>query len=273
LSQKDTDILEYLNSKFPKLKDLIIDPRFDIIISRGVELGKDGKVVYCDNCKQYYPLPKSGLRCNECYNNFKTNTIEQIVVDEIPQELEENYKPYLFSLNRYHVKERKHIDITKKGINYKDLSLYKNRIVVRQISQENLICATFDENSITSQSFYNLKIIHSLLPEFNNFYLLGLLNSQLLSYYFLKSFSSYKKLFPRILIEKLKALPMKIPVSERERNISKIIEDKVRRLLSPDKLKKEEIIRLQNKIDLNVFNLFQISKKNQDYISKSFQDE
>jgi len=273
LSQKDTDILEYLNSKFPKLKDLMIDPRFEIVISRGVELGKDGRIIYCDNCKQYYPLPKSKLQCIKCSNDFNVNAIEQIVVDEIPQELEENYKPYLFSLNRYQVKERKYIDITKEGINYKDISLYINRIVVRQLSQDNLICATFDENSITSQSFYNLKIIHSQLPEFNNFYLLGLLNSLLLSYYFIKSFGSYKKLFPRILIEKLKTLPMKIPESEKEMDISKIIEDDVRRVLNSDTLKKEEIIRLQNKIDLNVFNLFQISKSNQDYISKSILDK
>ena len=46
LNSTDMKILKYLNENFPKLGDLITGNRFEIILSRGVELGKEGKIVY-----------------------------------------------------------------------------------------------------------------------------------------------------------------------------------------------------------------------------------
>ena len=71
---------------------------------------------------------------------------------------------------------------------YKDLNNYLNRIIIRQLSQENYICAAYEEKALSSQSIYNIKIHKSPIEEFNHIYLLGLLNSRLLSYYFLKTF-------------------------------------------------------------------------------------
>jgi hypothetical protein len=170
-------------------------------------------------------------------------------------------------MNRYHVKRYKYIDTEKKGINYKNLEDYEDRIVIRQLSQNNLICATYDKDSLTSQSFYNLKIIKTPIPEFNHFYLLSLLNSQLLSYYFIKIFGSYKKLFPRILIEKVKNLPIKFPKTPNELLISKNIQEKVRKILTINDLSKKEVVKLQNDIDSLVFDIYQISYKNRQHIS------
>ena len=182
LNEADIRILDNLNKNFPKLEELIENSDFNIELSRGVELGKEGEVIFCDNCQKYYPLPSKDLICLECRSNLNTNSIEKIIVDEIPDGLELDFKPFIYSLNRYVVKELRYIDMTKKGIKYKNLDIYKNRIVIRQLSQDKLICASYDENSVTSQSFYNLKISSSLVPEFENIYILGLLNSKLLSY-------------------------------------------------------------------------------------------
>ncbi|MFX1388073.1 MAG: TaqI-like C-terminal specificity domain-containing protein, partial [Promethearchaeota archaeon] len=108
----------------------------------------------------------------------------------------------------------------------------------------------------------NLKINQSPISEFNNFYLLGLFNSLLFSYFFIKSFGTYKKLFPRILIEKIKDFPIKVPISNKEKeNTKKIIENVKLLLKNPD-----ELDHLQESIDLLVFDLYQISENNRKYI-------
>ncbi len=267
LNVDDIEILKYLNSNFPKIKNIMKNPEFKIILFRGVELGKEGAVVYCKKCKRYIPLPKNNNMCKDCYSLLDLHSVKKIVSDKIPKGSEENYRPFLVSMNRYHVKRYKYINTEKKGINYKNLEDYKDRIVIRQISQNNLICATYDEESLTSQSFYNLKIIKTPMPEFNHFYLLGLLNSQLLSYFFIKMFGSYKKLFPRILIEKVKNLPIKFPKTPNELLISKNIKEKVCKILSINDLSKKEMVKLQNDIDSLVFDIYQISYKNRQYIS------
>ncbi len=262
LNERDIENIEYLSKNFPTLEDLN-HLGFQISINRGVELAKTGEIIFCDRCMQYYPVPKKKLKCPECGFELKTEYIEQIVYDKIPNNFDSNIKPFISSINRYETKEIKYIRINKEGINYKDLNIYENRIIIRQLSQDNLICATFNEVfSITSQSFYNLQILQTSIPEFNNLYLLGLINSRLLSYYLFNLFSSYKKLFPRILIEKIKILPIKLPKTEIEKQLAKKIEEKVRSLLN--KLDKE----IEREIDMLVFDLYQIPKENREYIMR-----
>ncbi len=268
LNEKDLKILNHLSTNFSRLEELIESSKFNIRLSRGVELGKEGKVIFCDNCKRFYPLPSKDLKCQECMSILNKNSIEKIIVDEIPNGFESDFKPFIFSMNRYIINELKYMDMTKKGIKYKDLDIYKNRIVIRQLSQDNLICANYDEDSITSQSFYNLKINSSLVPEFNNTYILGLLNSKLLSYYFIKSFGSYKKFFPRILIEKLRKLPLKVPRTTNEKILAQKLTDNMNRILRNIKINKNSIVNLQRISDSLVFELYQLNDKDRTYIIK-----
>ncbi len=266
LNETDIRILDHLNTNFPRLEELIESSEFDIRLSRGVELGKEGKVIFCDNCNKYYPLPSKDLKCPECMSILKNNSLEKIVLDEIPDGLESDFRPFIYSMNRYIVNELKYINMTKQGINYKDLEIYKNRIVIRQLSQDNLICASYDDNSVTSQSFYNLKIKSSSVPEFNNLYVLGLLNSRLLSYFFVKSFGSYKKLFPRILIEKLRKLPLKVPNTTVEKKLAQNLTDNIKKILKSIKSNKNSIPNLQRVSDSLVFELYHINDTDRNYI-------
>jgi len=266
LNEIDFRILDYLNTNFPKLEELIESSKFNIKLSRGVELGKEGKVIFCDNCKRFYPLPSKDFSCPDCMSILNANSIEKIIVDEIPNGLESDFKPFIYSMNRYVVNEIKFINMTKKGIKYKNLDIYKNRLVIRQLSQDNLICASYDENSVTSQSFYNLKINRSSIPEFNNTYILGLLNSNLLSYYFIKSFGSYKQFFPRILIEKLKKLPLKMPITSNERLLAQKLTGNVNEILKSMMSTKNSMSNLQRMSDLLVFELYEICDDDRNYI-------
>ncbi len=264
LNESDLFILDKLISDFPKLKDLADKYNIKLLLGRGVELSKTGKIIYCDNCAKYFPIPQKKFRCDVCESYLNEENSENIIYDEIPAyKGQENFQLFVYSIKRYQITQYKFIDTTKTGINYKKFNLYKDRIIIRQISQNGKICATYDKNlSLTSQSFYNLSIKKTPFPEFNNFYLLGLFNSTLFSYFFIKSFGSYKKLFPRILIEKIYDFPIKIPISNKEKEKTKKIIETVKLILDTSR----ELEHLQGTIDSLVFDLYQISESNQKYI-------
>ncbi|MFX1242785.1 MAG: Eco57I restriction-modification methylase domain-containing protein [Promethearchaeota archaeon] len=264
LNEIDILILDQLNSDFPKLKNLQDKYNVKLILGRGVELSKTGKIIYCETCNKYFPFPQKKFKCDICNSTLNEENSENIIYDDILTiERQDNYQLFLFSINRYQITQYKYIDTSKLGINYKDFNLYKDRIIIRQISQNGKICATYDNNlSLTSQSFYNLSIKQSPIREFNNYYLLGLINSTLLSYFFIKSFGTYKKLFPRILIEKIKDFPIKVPSSNKERSIAKKIIERVKLILNH----LDDLEIHQEAIDSLVFQLYQISENNQKYI-------
>ena len=267
LTQRDIKILEQLTSNFPILLDIMNNSQFKISLSRGAEIGKEGEIIYCRVCNKYFPLMKNCLVCPKCDSTLKRNSIENIIFNAVPSDLKNDFKPFVYSLNRYNIKKYKYIKLGVEGINYKKHEIYKNKIVIRQLSQENMICAAYDENAFTSQSIYNLKIYQTSVLEFNNYYLLGLLNSQLLSYYLMKSFSSYKTLFPRILIEKLWRLPVKIPESEEEKTHANKITNLVKKISISCLKDKNLCVKLQNSLDSLVFDLYNISEDQRLYIS------
>ena len=269
LNQRDIEILDHLNSNFPKLSDLMNDTRFSLSLKRGVEIGKDGYVVYCETCQIYQPLPKKKLVCKTCGSPLNEKFIDNMILESIPEGHEEEFQRFLYSMNRYSAKDFKYIRLGMKGINYKGEDTFKKRIVIRQLSQENLICATYNEDAWTSQSIYNLEIIRNPVLEFNHHYLLGLINSHLLSYYFLKSFGSYKKLFPRILIEKLKNLPIKVPQSIVEKELAKDIQEKVLKILQIIQKNSLEAKNLANQVEIIVQKLYKIRQTDFQYIIKS----
>ncbi|GAH06946.1 unnamed protein product, partial [marine sediment metagenome] len=159
LNQRDIEILDHLNSNFPKLSDLMNDTRFSLSLKRGVEIGKDGYVVYCETCQIYQPLPKKHLVCKTCGSPLNEKFIDNMILESIPEGHEEEFQHFLYSMNRYSANYFKYIRLGMKGINYKSEDTFKKRIVIRQLNQENLICATYNENAWTSQSIYNLEII------------------------------------------------------------------------------------------------------------------
>ena len=269
LNKRDIEILDHLNSNFPKLSDLMNDTRFSITLKRGVEIGKDGYVVYCEMCKIYQPLSKKHLVCKTCGSLLNEKLIDNMILERIPEGHQEEFQRFLYSMNRYSANSFKYIRLGMKGINYKGEDTYKKRILIRQLSQENLICATYNEDAWTSQSIYNLEIIRNPVLEFNHYYLLGLINSHLLSYYFLKSFGSYKILFPRILIEKLKNLPIKVPHSIVEKKLAKDLQEIVLKILQIIQKNSLEAKNLANQVEIIVQKLYKIPQADFQYIMKS----
>ena len=121
---------------------------------------------------------------------------------------------------------------------------------------------------MTSQSLYNLKVCQSPIREFNNIYLLGIINSLLLSYYFIQSFGSYKKLFPRSLIEKIKDLPIKIPENDREKEVASKIIERTNILLNSNEKDGNKLEHIQKEIDDLVFIIYTIPDSQKQHILK-----
>jgi hypothetical protein len=179
----------------------------------------------------------------------------------------DHFKLFVDSIQRYQIRDYKYVALNKNGINYKNPEIYEDRIIIRQLSQNNLICATYDKDlSLTSQSFYNLKIVQSPVKEFNNLYLLGLINSLLLSYYFMQLFGSYKKLFPRILIEKIKDLPIKVPENEKEKEIASKIIERTKILLFSNEKDSKKLENIQKEVDDLVFRIYAIPGSQKQHI-------
>ena len=267
LNDDDISIIIRLSEKFPKLRELMVKDDFKILLSRGIELTKTGEIIYCIRCKKYFPIPKKEFLCPDCKTHLKEEHIEKIVVESNPKKNNDHHKLFVDSIQRYQIRDYKYIEINKNGINYKDPEIYEDRIIIRQLSQNNLICASYDKNlSLTSQSLYNLKICQSPIKEFNNIYLLGIINSLLLSYYFIQSFGSYKKLFPRILIEKIKDLPIKIPQNEREKEIASKIIERTKILLNSTEKDGKKFEHMQKEVDDLVFIIYAIPDSQKQHI-------
>jgi uncharacterized protein YbaR (Trm112 family) len=270
LNEEDVSIIIRLIQNNPKLRDLMVKTGFKFLLSRGIELTKTGDIIYCKQCNKYFPIPKKDLICPDCKTKLKKEQIEKIIFNLESRKNKAHFKLFVDTIQRYKIEDYKYIQVNKNGINYKDSEIYKDRIIIRQLSQNNLICATYDKNfSFTPQSLYNLKMCHSPVREFNNIYLLGILNSLLLSYYFIQLFGSYKKLFPRILIEKIKDLPIKVPKKEKEKETALKIIEKVKILLKPREKESKKFNQIQKEIDDLVFNLYEISASQKQHIIKS----
>ena len=78
LNPKDVLILDHLNNNFTNIGKLMTNPEYEIILSRGVELSKTGKVVFCEKCKKFIPIPKKALMCKACNSKLNPNEIETI---------------------------------------------------------------------------------------------------------------------------------------------------------------------------------------------------
>ena len=223
-----------------------------------------------------YQNLKKKPKCRICGTKFKEKGIQTIIKDVIPKNDPQKYFPFIYSINRYQITEYKFIRINVDGINYKSLDLYKDRILIRQISENRKICATYDNNlSLTTQSIYNLKLAKTFDEGsyFNQYYLLGLLNSELLSYYFLKRFGSYKRLFPRILIEKIKHLPILIPQNQLEikkaNTMSNLVKEILEIAINKDKLLASYQEKLKE-IDELIFELYGINEEQKKLYIHSF---
>jgi hypothetical protein len=203
-------ILNWLEKNFLSINEwnrLNIDDQIEIF--RGVELSKYGKIMKCNHCSNWMPFSEKRIICAHCKKELSH---KREVINIISEKINKNSKNMVdfiqnISLNQFYADVTSKIKLNISGINYKEISKYRNkRIIVRQILAQKKICAAISpENTLTSQSIYNIILSKKLEP-----YILELtqnLRSDIISYFNYMTFSRGKRLFSRILLNKLKALP------------------------------------------------------------------
>ncbi len=199
-----------------KLKNLVNN-------SRGVELGKKGRIICCNHCNVWSPPPKWNIdksgnkfsNCSICKNKIYFNSIKQ--KDEIIVQIRENdkkieYKRILLgeNINKYYISGNCFIKLGYRGIKYKSKTIYeKKKILIRKTSDE--IDAVIDyNNNYTIQVVYQF----SLKDEFIQYkffleYILGIITSDIFQFYYSKKYQ-YKgrKNFPHHIQSNILNLPI-----------------------------------------------------------------
>lgn len=196
-------------------------------------------------------------------------------VFEANVKIDETYRPYLEGkdIHPYAIEYKERW--LKYGENLaapRDATLFfGERILVRRIIGQTLICTYTNEEYVTSQL---LQIVKPVNPA-NSKFLLGILNSKLMAYYFRKKYNRQDKTFPEIRIYELASLPVK-QVYEGVPSEMKIKDDltnavdlmlklKGELLFSklPDKTEriKSRIEHLENRINQLVYQLYQLTEE------------
>jgi type I restriction-modification system DNA methylase subunit len=186
---------------------------------RGVELSEDGLVIQCPNCFVWDspPLKSKGVYkekvCGSCGHKYaieKAIAKEHIIVGSEKQ----GYKPFIEGegVNRYYIPNKKFINVTKKGINYKEAEVYEGaKLLVRKTGVG--IYATIDPSgAYVPQVVFIFKLKGDLPPQLKKYklaYFLGVLNSRLMLYYYFKRFGDVEwKSFPYLTQGAIKQFPI-----------------------------------------------------------------
>ncbi len=136
----------------------------------------------------------------------------------------------------------------KKGEKY-----FEKKIVVRQLGENITAALDVKGEYVTLQSIYNM------VPENTSEYFLGILNSKLVNWYYAKLFKE-KELFPRVLLENLKILPMIDPTAPQAKQDAAKIAKLATELAELNKVPSENaaatIFKLEKELDALVFDLY-----------------
>ena len=132
------------------------------------------------------------------------------------------------------------------------------RILVRQIPSKPPLCINA---CLTNETYLNdLNSMNIINIKCNSSYLLGILNSKLISFWFIHNFGKMQRgIFPQFKINELKIFPI---MNSNENNISDIV-DKILKLTNQEDCLiheeiKTQIKKYENQIDLMVYKLYEL---------------
>lgn len=182
LKENEENIIQKIEKSTLKVKEFVEN-------SRGAEISKRGIACKCANCHQWLPFPKSTKpKCGHCNQSLNLTETEQenIILNHNGQG---NLKLKVGEdLYRYTSISKSWMNTLKKGINYKDLSLYEgDKILVRKTGVG--ITASMDyDNAITNQVVYILKLKQQYEAKLTLEFVLAVLNSRVMTYFLLKKY-------------------------------------------------------------------------------------
>jgi len=186
-----------------------------LTIQRGEELSKKGGVMYCPYCTKWVPLSsrRRNITCSRCLKTLKKKDLKIKFIIQKDPDLNhtqpilagDDFEVFLISGTHF-------IDSSIEYQSKKNPEIYLSpKLVVQKIKRSP--CAAYDSaNYWTTQNVYNLR----LLPEYAShpellYYVLAILNSSLIHWYYESQFNLGSKYTNAISIRNLKRLPIKKP--------------------------------------------------------------
>ncbi len=212
-SVEDEEIMQKMESRKMNWNEIIDS-------SRGVEFSESGMVIQCPNCFKWNNPPRKRKRkyiqkkCAHCGIEYSIDEAFKKEVIVSKEKARESDSPFITgkSVNRYHVAAVEYLDTTKEGIGYKESSLYKPpKILVRKTGVG--IYATIDYiGAYCPQAVFILRLREDIPQSYDGLeleYILGVLNSRAILYYYYKKFGELEwKSFPYVTQKTLGQLPI-----------------------------------------------------------------
>jgi len=173
-----------------------------------------------------------------------------------------NYKPI----------EMKRIELERGGggLRLRKREIFeRNKILTRQTADE--IIASYDtDNYYYSNTLHGTCIIDK---NYNPLYILGILNSKLITWYYRNTTAEHGKVFAQVKIELLKLLPIRKASETLQNPIIYIVEKILILTKSEDYLensiKKEKVKKYENKIDQMVYKLYALTLEEIEIVKNS----
>jgi len=231
-----------------------------LIVKRGEELSKRGGIMFCPACNTWVPLSsrKPQIECSYCHTILEKEKVQTRFLINKTQTSEHNtpiltgedFDKYVITGNHFF---NDSVDFRTK----KKAQIYRSpKLVVQKIKQ--YPWAAYDQNhTTTTQNVYNLHLKEELAHQTDLlFYILAILNSRLMTWYYENQFNLGSKFTNAISIRNLKRLPIKNPNSNK-----KLFSDIVEQARTLTTLKRVSSTQSQIKnLELLIFELYGLQK-------------
>lgn len=174
---------------------------------RGVEIGKSGAVMYCNECRRWFPASTEKKRCIYCKKALgKLEVKEDKIILDKPIKGKTREILTGDEIRRYKISGYKFIKMGYSGINYKGKETYTpGRILIRETG-ERLAAAVEDEGLMTLRTLYNLHLKENC--PYDPKFIVAILNSDLIQFYFDSMIKTERKTFPKIRISEVRDIPI-----------------------------------------------------------------
>ncbi len=224
-----------------------------------------------------FAIPSNLIDILKKINNKKCNILGNIV--EIKRGFEFGYNHFSINKNKIGYKIIKGENIKKYVINYdnyyvnadfKDKKLFKSsdifcktpKLVTKFVS--NKLCFAIDEIGYCNTNVvYNVHLINTKI---NLLFLLGLLNSKVINFWFLNIYANNDKIFPHIQKNQLESIPI-IEIENKDQQPLVKLVDKIMKI--KNKNPKQETSQLESEIDKIVYKLYDLTDEEIELIEKN----
>ena len=218
--------------------------------SRGIEISKNGLVTKCPLCGYEQPILKHQIGatkiCSKCNKEIKVNNSRKLI-----SSVKTSTNKAIFvgeNLHRYAIDSEKYIESNVNDVDYKE-KVFKNKRVLLVRKTGLGIYATVKNNCLTTQSIY---VLQPKVSADELYYYLGLLNSRLIYFYYIKEFGENEwKSHPYL----TKTIIFSLPIKKFELNeLSLSISAKAKTL------SESYSVSLDIELENEIFNLYSINK-------------